>query len=83
LLGLGVGGLGGPRGGVDGLCCLCCGIAVGGQFADGLPSVFQHSQLLLVGQCVGVLWREDGGVGVLRTGPVAAGVRVYSSVSHL
>ena len=24
-----------------------------------------------------------GGMGVLRTGPVAAGVRVYSSVSHL
>jgi len=36
-----------------------------------------------VGQCVGVRWRADGGVGVLRTGPVAAGVRVSSSVSHL
>ena len=36
-----------------------------------------------VGQCVGVLWRAGGGLGVLRTGPVAAGVRVYSSVSHL
>jgi hypothetical protein len=30
-----------------------------------------------------VRWLAGGGVGVLRTGPVAAGVRVYSSVSHL
>ena len=36
-----------------------------------------------VGQCVGVRWRAVVCVGVLRTGPVAAGVRVYSSVSHL
>ena len=32
-----------------------------------------------VGQCVGMRWQEVGGVGVLQTGPVAAGVRVYSS----
>ena len=31
---------------------------------------------------MGVRWRAGVGVGVLRTGPVAAGVRVYSSVSH-
>ena len=36
-----------------------------------------------VGRCVGVRWREDVGLGVLRTGPVAAGVRVFSRVSHL
>jgi hypothetical protein len=39
-----------------------------------------------VGRCVGVRWRAGGGVGsmgVLRTEPVAAGVRVYSSVGHL
>ena len=29
---------------------------------------------------MGVRWLAGGGVGVLRTGPVAAGVRVYSSV---
>ena len=31
---------------------------------------------------MGVRWRAGGGVGVLRTGPVAAGVQVYS-VGHL
>jgi hypothetical protein len=36
-----------------------------------------------VGRCVGVRWRAGGGVGILQTGPVAAGVRVYSSASHL
>ena len=36
-----------------------------------------------VGRCVGVRWRAGVDVGDLRTGPVAAGVRVYSSVSHL
>jgi hypothetical protein len=43
-----------------------------------------------VGRYVGGRWRSVGGVGVLRTvvfiimtGPVAAGVRVYSSVSNL
>ncbi len=29
-------------------CRLCCGVSVGGPFADGRPSVFQSSQLLLV-----------------------------------
>jgi hypothetical protein len=83
-LGRGVVGLGGPRAGVDGLCRLCCGVAVGGPFAGGRPSVFQRSPSLLVrwGDAW-VRWRAGGGVGVLRTGPVAAGVRVYSSVSHL
>jgi hypothetical protein len=32
-----VGVLGGPRAGVDGLCRLCCGVAVGGPFAGGRP----------------------------------------------
>ena len=36
-----------------------------------------------VGRCVGVRWWAGGGVRALRTGPVAAGMRVYSSVSHL
>ena len=40
--------LDGPRAGVDGLCRLCCGVAVGGLFAGGRPSVFQPSQSLLV-----------------------------------
>jgi hypothetical protein len=39
-LGRGVGVLGGPRAGVDGLCRLCCCVAVGGPFAGGRPSVF-------------------------------------------
>ena len=30
-----MGGLGGPRAGVDGLCSLCCGVAVRGPFAGG------------------------------------------------
>ncbi len=47
-LGQGVGGLEGPRAGVDGLCCLCCCAVVGGPFAGGQPSVFQHSPSLLV-----------------------------------
>ena len=33
---------------MDGLCRLCCCVAVGGPFADGLPSVFQRSLSLLV-----------------------------------
>jgi hypothetical protein len=45
---LGVRGLGGPRAGVDGLWRLCCGVAVGGPFAGGRPSVFQCSPSLLV-----------------------------------
>jgi hypothetical protein len=48
LLGRGVGGLEGPRAGVDGLWCLCCGDVVGGPFAGGLPLVFQRSPSLLV-----------------------------------
>jgi hypothetical protein len=51
-----------------------------------LPAISLPTQSVTVGevgQCMGVLWRAGGGVGVLRTGPVAAGVRVYSSVSHL
>jgi hypothetical protein len=50
------------------------------------PAISLPTQSIVVGEvgrCMGVLWRADGGVGVLRTGPVAAGVRVYSSVSHL
>ena len=39
-LGLGVGVLGWPRAGVDGLWRLCCGVAVGGPFAGCLSSVF-------------------------------------------
>ena len=39
-LGRGVGVLGGPRAGVDGLWRLCCGVAVGGPFAGGRSSVF-------------------------------------------
>ncbi len=39
-LGRGVGVLGGPRAGVDGLCRLCYGVAVGGPFAGGRSSVF-------------------------------------------
>ncbi len=35
------------------------------------------------GLCVGVRSLDGRGVGILRTGPVAAGVRVYSRVSHL
>jgi hypothetical protein len=83
-LGRDVGGLGGPRAGVDGLWRLSCGVAVGGPSAGCRPSVFQRSPSLLVrwGDAWGVRWRA-GGVGVLRTGPVAAGVRVYNSVSHL
>ena len=47
-LGRGVGGLGGPRAGVDGMWRLCCGVAVGGPFAGGRPSVFHRSPSLLV-----------------------------------
>jgi hypothetical protein len=47
-LGRGVGVQVGPRAGVDGLWRVCCGVAVGGPFAGGLPSVFQRGQSLLV-----------------------------------
>jgi hypothetical protein len=43
-----VGALGGPRAGVDAMCCLCCDTVVGGQFAGCRPLVFHHSLLLLV-----------------------------------
>ena len=36
-----------------------------------------------VGQYVGVQWVTGVGVVVLQTGPSAAGMLVYSSVSHL
>jgi len=45
--------------------------------------VHERFEFFVVGEverCVGVRWRAGGGVGVLRTRPVAAGVRVYSSV---
>ena len=59
----------------------CCGGAVCWQQAISLPA--QSVVVGEVGQCVGVRWRAGCGVGVLRTGPVAAGVRIYSIVSHL
>ncbi len=40
--------LGWPLAGVDGLCCLCCGVAVGGLFTGGRTSVFQAILSLLV-----------------------------------
>jgi hypothetical protein len=84
-LGRGVGGLGGPRASVDMLCCLCCCPVVGGAVcwwqAIGLPS--QSVIVGEVGRCVGVRWRAGDGMGVLLMGPVAADVRVYSSVGHL
>jgi hypothetical protein len=59
-----------------------CGGAVCWRPAISLPA--QSVVVGEVGRCVGVRWRAGGGVGVLWTlGPVAAGVRVYSSVSHL
>ena len=36
-----------------------------------------------VGLCVGVLWLAGVVVGILRTGPIAAGVLVYNRVGHL
>jgi hypothetical protein len=81
-----VGGLGWPRAGVDVMWCLCCNVVVGGPFAGDLQLVFQYSLLLLVRRDTawpGLLWRADVSVGFLLTGPVAEGVRVYSSVGHL
>jgi hypothetical protein len=46
-LGRGVGGLVGPRAGVDALWRLCCGAVVGGPFAGGRSSVFQRSLSML------------------------------------
>ncbi len=58
----------------------CCGGDVCWRPAISLPA--QSNVVGEVGRCEGVRWREVG-VGVLRTGPVAAGVRVYISVGHL
>ena len=62
------------------LWCFC------GEADCWLPAISLPAQSVVVGEvgrCVGVLWWADGSVGVLLTGPVAAVVRVYSSVSHL
>ena len=50
------------------------------------PAISLPAQSVVVGEvghCVEVRWLAVGSVVVLRTGPVAAGVRVYSSVNHL
>ena len=59
----------------------CCGGAVCWCLAISLPA--ESAIVGEVGRCMGVRWREDCCVGVFRTGPVAAGVRVYNTVSHL
>ena len=59
----------------------CCGGAVCWRPAISLPS--QSVVVGEEGQCVGVLWQVVSCVGVLQTGPVAAGVLVYSSSGHL
>ncbi len=56
----------------------CCGGAVCWRPVISLPA--QSVVVGEVGRCVGVRWLAVSCVGVLRTGPVAAGVRVYSSV---
>ncbi len=66
---------------VSSLLRRCCGGAVCWRPAISLPA--QSVVVGEVGRCVGVPWRADGGVGVLRKGPVAAGMRVYISVGHL
>jgi hypothetical protein len=66
---------------VSSLLWRCCGGAVCWRQAISLPA--QSVVVGEVGQCVGVLWLEGVCVVVLRTGPVAAGVLVSSSVSHL
>jgi hypothetical protein len=66
---------------VASLLLRCCGGGVCCRPAISLPS--QSVAVGEVGRCVGVRWRSVGGVGVLQTGPVAARVRVHSSVSHL
>jgi hypothetical protein len=79
-----VGGLGGPRAGVDAMWHLCCDNVVEAVFWWQVISLPLQSVVVgEVGQCVGVLWRTRDCVGVLRMGPVAAGVLVYSSVGHL
>jgi len=66
---------------VSSLLGRCCEGAVCWRPAISLPS--QSVVVGEVGRCVGVRWWAGGGVRALRTGPVAAGMRVYSSVSHL
>ncbi len=66
---------------VASLLWCCCAGAVCWRQAISLP---EKSVIVgEVGQCVGVRWRAGVGVGVLRTEPVAADVRIYSIVSHL
>jgi hypothetical protein len=59
----------------------CCGGDVCWRPVNDLPT--QSVVVGEVGRCVVVRWRAGGGVDVLRMGPVAADVRVYSSVGHL
>ena len=69
-----------------GLVWMVCGVFAVALLWGGRLLVACHQSSVFVGEvgrCVGVLWRADVCVGVLRTGPVATGVRVYSSVSHL
>jgi len=66
---------------VSSLLLHCCGGAVCWRPAISLPA--QSVTVGEVGLCVGVLCLSGVGTGVLLTGPVAAGVRVYSSVGHL
>jgi hypothetical protein len=65
---------------VSSLLQCCCGGAVCWRPAISLPT--QSVSVGEVGRFVGVLWRAVVCVGVLLTGPVAAGVRVYSSVDR-
>ena len=66
---------------VSSLLLRCCGGAVCWRPVISLPA--QSVIVGEVGQFVGVRWRTVVCVDVLRSGPVAAVVLVYSSVSHL
>ena len=92
-----MGGLDGCGWAVESLLCRCCGGAVCWRPAISLPQSVVVGEVGLrddddvfylflqkhkIG-AKGVRWLAGGDVGVLRTGPVAADVRVYSSVSHL
>ena len=66
---------------VSSLLLCCCGGVVCWWPAISLPA--QSVIVGEVGQFVGVRWRTVVCVDVLRSGPVAAVVLVYSSVSHL
>ena len=77
-LGRGVGSPGWCGWAVASLLRRCCGGAVFWRPVISLPS--QSVVVGEVGRCVGVLWRAGVCVGVLRTGPIATGVRVYTSV---